>query len=355
MAKRDELIALADELDGWHDCADGDVHAGNGHFRLVCVQDSEQQRLNLRATLRETSTALRILSALEAPAAGDGEPVAWRWQEEGWGDYWIYNPEPGWLAEQNNIVKQPLYTAPPADAGMREAFVRVLASLAAAISILERTPKAKKAVASDKMFDTMLDDYRKALEAGRTALTAPGATTKSDGGEQPPRVGLDWKLSDDAKQRLAEIDAAIVRPGDPRLNQIIGGPSPIPFTGYSEYTPVTVRGSTSDPSSTRSDVTALADVAKERHRQRDVEGWTPAHDDTHVSAELAMAGACYALASFLNTEHALNTTFTRYWPWDRKWWKPKTPRENLVRAGALIVAEIERLDRLDQFEIRRKK
>jgi len=58
------------------------------------------------------------------------------------------------------------------DAGMREAFVRVLASLAAAISILERTPKAKKAAASDKMFDTMLDDYRKALEAGRAALTS---------------------------------------------------------------------------------------------------------------------------------------------------------------------------------------
>lgn len=69
----------------------------------------------------------------------------------------------------------------PADAGMREAFVRVLASLAAAISILERTPKAKRAVASDKMFDQMLDDYRKALEAGRSALTAPDATTKSDG------------------------------------------------------------------------------------------------------------------------------------------------------------------------------
>lgn len=42
------------------------------------------------------------------------EPVAWRWQENGWGDYWVYNPEPGWLAEQNNIVKQPLYTSPPA-------------------------------------------------------------------------------------------------------------------------------------------------------------------------------------------------------------------------------------------------
>ena len=97
-----------------------------------------------------------------------------------------------------------LDTAPPADAGMREAFVRVLASLAAAISILERTPKAKKAVASDKMFDTMLDDYRKALEAGRQALTAPGATTKSDGGEEWP-----------ASNPLSEVTH---RPSDPKTS-----------------------------------------------------------------------------------------------------------------------------------------
>ena len=84
-------------------------------------------------------------------------------------------------ADYEARIRSALITAPPADAGMREAFVRVLASLAAAISILERTPKAKRAVASDKMFDQMLDDYRKALEAGRSALTAPDATTKSDG------------------------------------------------------------------------------------------------------------------------------------------------------------------------------
>lgn len=53
--------ALADELDGWHDCADGDVSAGNGHFRLQCVSDSDQQRLNLRATLREAAKALRSM------------------------------------------------------------------------------------------------------------------------------------------------------------------------------------------------------------------------------------------------------------------------------------------------------
>jgi len=109
------------------------------------------------------------------------EPVAWRvTYADGETVYLRHKPS----GDSGVYECAPLYTAPPADAGMREAFVRVLASLAAAISILERTPKAKKAVASDKMFDTMLDDYRKALEAGRQALTAPGATTKSDGGEE---------------------------------------------------------------------------------------------------------------------------------------------------------------------------
>lgn len=52
-----------------------------------------------------------------------------------------------------------------------EAGMGVIASLAAAISLLERTPRAKKAAASDRMFDLMLDDYRRALERARaTAL-----------------------------------------------------------------------------------------------------------------------------------------------------------------------------------------
>jgi hypothetical protein len=52
-----------------------------------------------------------------------------------------------------------------------EAHLGAMAALAAAISLLERTPKAKKAAPSDRMFDLMLDDYRKALDAARTALS----------------------------------------------------------------------------------------------------------------------------------------------------------------------------------------
>lgn len=40
---------------------------------------------------------------------------------------------------------------------------------------------------------------------------------------------------------------------------------------------------------------ALADIAAERVRQVEAEGWTPEHDDRHNNSELACAAA-YALA-----------------------------------------------------------
>ena len=52
-------------------------------------------------------------------------------------------------------------------------------------------------------------------------------------------------------------------------------------------------------------VGAIDDVAAERKRQIEVEGWTAEHDDYHPPGELAQAGACYAL---VNSE-ALFTPF----------------------------------------------
>ena len=57
---------------------------------------------------------------------------------------------------------------------IREALKHALASLVAAISLLERTPRAKKAAPSDKMFDQMIADYKAAIEQGRAALAAEG-------------------------------------------------------------------------------------------------------------------------------------------------------------------------------------
>ena len=86
---------------------------------------------------------------------------------------------------------------------------------------------------------------------------------------------------------------------------------------------------------------ALA-VLGERQRQVRAEGWTPEHDDEHDDGSLAQAAACYAL----HTEPAGNVgDYLRFWPWESDAWKPKGRRHNLVRAGALILSEIERLDR----------
>ena len=87
---------------------------------------------------------------------------------------------------------------------------------------------------------------------------------------------------------------------------------------------------------------AARDVLAERLRQVTAEGWTPEHDDAHDSEEMAIAAACYA-ESAGGYNHP--STVPSNWPWASKWWKSTTPRRDLVKAGALILAEIERIDR----------
>lgn len=92
-------------------------------------------------------------------------------------------------------------------------------------------------------------------------------------------------------------------------------------------------------------MSAIDDIAAERQRQISAEGWTPDHDDAHGSGEMAKAAACYALNAGRAPEYRDNSFVRSYWPWEFSWWKPTTARRDLVKAGALIVAEIERLDR----------
>lgn len=92
------------------------------------------------------------------------------------------------------------------------------------------------------------------------------------------------------------------------------------------------------------DPVAWSDVLDERCRQVNSEGWTPEHDDAHENGELASAASCYVLYSHADeTSKKLHCPFG--WPWDYAWWKPTTPRRDLVKAAALLLAEIERLDR----------
>jgi hypothetical protein len=91
---------------------------------------------------------------------------------------------------------------------------------------------------------------------------------------------------------------------------------------------------------------ALEDIAAERDRQIKTERWTPKHDDMHSREELAIAAACYALGTAGVYDHRSDRV-AMLWPWGPKRWKPSdNRRRDLVKAGALIVAEIERLDRV---------
>jgi hypothetical protein len=100
----------------------------------------------------------------------------------------------------------------------------------------------------------------------------------------------------------------------------------------------------------------LSEISLERWRQKTVEGWTIYHDDEHCSGEMAQAAACYADPAPEITRVAKETGrktkvtgawIPKRWPWATEWYKPKDRRRDLIRAAALIVAEIERLDRAE--------
>lgn len=95
---------------------------------------------------------------------------------------------------------------------------------------------------------------------------------------------------------------------------------------------------------------ALADVIAERIRQIEVEGWTQEHDDEHRAGDLARAAGLYANNAGAALQLGMqDTTLCKDapygWPWSGSWWKPSTPRRDLVKAIALCIAEIERMDR----------
>lgn len=90
---------------------------------------------------------------------------------------------------------------------------------------------------------------------------------------------------------------------------------------------------------------AARDVMAERQRQIEVEGFSPTHDSKQTPGDLARAAACYAMHAA--GVHTAETHPPSIWPrnWSVKWWKPDVSRRDLVKAAALILAEIERLDR----------
>lgn len=101
-------------------------------------------------------------------------------------------------------------------------------------------------------------------------------------------------------------------------------------------------------------------IANERRRQIEVEGFSAEHDDSYGDFPMAEAAVCYAqhvadrgwldpegIAEYRSDEVISPEVQGRGmygWPkhWDKAWWKPHSILRDLVKAGALIAAEIDR-------------
>jgi hypothetical protein len=92
---------------------------------------------------------------------------------------------------------------------------------------------------------------------------------------------------------------------------------------------------TADPASG-----VILEIAAERRRQVEALGYTAERDNGYAKQELARAGAALAVADWIGPTGWL-------WPWSQWVFKPRTHRENVIRAAALLVAEVERLDRTE--------
>lgn len=109
-----------------------------------------------------------------------------------------------------------------------------------------------------------------------------------------------------------------------------------------------VEAKLSPPPKGNVNMTGIELIAAERQRQIEKEGWTPEHDAEHDFAELTGAAIVYAMAGYRAArepdEPVFQNILIRWWPWDLADMKlADDPIRNLEKAGALIAAEIDRL------------
>lgn len=182
-------------------------------------------------------------------------------------------------------------------------------------------------------------DLMIALDAAKKRLAAPQPPASASDGKKPVEVSV---KSPPAPSLDVDALAQEIRRVDSNHDLGAGALAEalMPFlSGHSAHPDAYRQGAEEMP-------TAWHDVIAERRRQISVEEWTPDNDDDHEGGEMALAAAAYAENAARGYDGDICDEDPPYaWPWADKWWKPTTRRRDLVKAGALILAEIERLDR----------
>lgn len=100
----------------------------------------------------------------------------------------------------------------------------------------------------------------------------------------------------------------------------------------------------------------VAAIAQERTRQVVTEAMTAQGDAGYRRGQLAYAALAYLQLSAMELRdggraHIATASPPACWPWDASWWKPRDVRRDLVRAGALIAAQLDAIDQQAKPEV----
>ena len=92
-------------------------------------------------------------------------------------------------------------------------------------------------------------------------------------------------------------------------------------------------------------------IADERKRQMEGEGWTPENEDEYKEGQLAILASAYAIPPIAgegSNDNRLSLALKSMWSLEGWELSPDGRIRELEKAGALIVAEIDRLQRLTE-------
>lgn len=100
-------------------------------------------------------------------------------------------------------------------------------------------------------------------------------------------------------------------------------------------------------------VCAIRDIDAEREYQIKQKDCQTTRDDTYTDNQLIRAACAYAMHAGNEAQSGhpgAHDAVMQVWPWSPSSFHNCNRRRALVKAAALLVAEIERIDRADQLE-----
>ena len=85
-------------------------------------------------------------------------------------------------------------------------------------------------------------------------------------------------------------------------------------------------------------------IKEEREKQIGKHGYSAGHDVFYMNKELLYAALAYLKLAIGEENTMISSYAIEDWPWDAKYFKNEGYIESLKKAGALIAAELDRLE-----------